>query len=192
LVGDELVTKFDDFGGDHVTVELLAHLAGKLLDLFTLFIVTKSNGRSLGTSTSSSTDTMEVAFGLIGEREVDDCTDSGDIKSSSHKVSCQEVINLTLLKPINSFRSLSHGHVTMHLSGTQAEYCEQRVGSFAKNFLIVEDDSSFVETLHAQAEEGGFSSDEMLIHDVVISELRLGLLLTFFTLSGGVRAKGRA
>lgn len=75
LITDELMSQLDDLGSNHVVVQLLSHLAGKLLDFLALFVIAQSNRSTLGPSSGSSTDAMEVSLGLIREREVDDGAD---------------------------------------------------------------------------------------------------------------------
>ena len=67
---------FDKFVGEGVGQNLLVQLVDDLLYVFPLFIVAKSDSLSVTASSCRASYSMEVAFGLSGETEVEDSFDS--------------------------------------------------------------------------------------------------------------------
>ena len=93
--------------------ELLVKFANKLFDVFTFLVIAQGDSLSVGASTRSTTNSMQVSLGLDGETEVEDSSDGGNIKTSSNQVGRQKEVSVTALEGLNICESLILWQITM-------------------------------------------------------------------------------
>ena len=90
---------------------------------------------------------MKIALRLCREAEIEDSFDSGDVDSSSHKISGQEIINFTALKLFNVLETLFLRQVAMNFCGFEAEKCKEGMQACTLFLLIKEDNDTLFECL---------------------------------------------
>ena len=87
LFRDEVVKNFDQLVRHRVGQQLLAELTDEFFYFFALFVVAKGDRLAMRTGSRCSSNSVQIAFGLCWETEVEHGFNRGDIESSSNQVS---------------------------------------------------------------------------------------------------------
>ena len=125
----------------------MAQFSIKLFNLCSLHIVAESDTDTMGTSTGSTPDTMQVAFGFIRETEIDNCFNIRNIETTSHKICCEKVIHITSLKLFDGIHSLLLSKVSIDFNSLKFKDFEEKQHAMTLYLLIEENYNSLLETL---------------------------------------------
>ncbi len=79
----------------------MAQFSIQFLDFSALLVIAKGYTYTMHAGTSCSANTMQIALGFIGETEVYHCFYIGDIETTSHQVSSQEIVHIATLEFFN-------------------------------------------------------------------------------------------
>jgi hypothetical protein len=91
---------------DGESAHVLIQFSRQFLEVFTLLLVTKSDGDTMLTSSGCSTDSMDISLWLSWETEVDDGMNIWDIKASSNNISGDQEANFAALEIFNGLETL--------------------------------------------------------------------------------------
>jgi hypothetical protein len=132
----EIKNSFDSLGG-HVRghINLLGELgdldleAGldRLENLSVLLVSNKGNSETLGTETTSTTDTVEVGIGSIGDIVVDDNVHTRDIETTGENIGGDEDTLVELLEGLVAGNTLLLGHRTVNADTGEVALNQQLV-----------------------------------------------------------------
>ena len=129
--------------------KLLSKLADEFLDISPLLIIAERHSLAMAARTSRATDSMQVAFRLCRETEVEDCLNCRDVESTSNQVCRNQEVDVPALELFYIVETLFLSQITMNLDRLEAEESKERVKTSALLLLIDEDDDTLTETFQS-------------------------------------------